>query len=566
MNNHNSILLVDDQPDILALFEAVLEEAGHQITMAGSLDEALERLSMDQFDLIVSDVWLGDSTGLELLHQIRQKDPLAYVILVTGQPSLETAQQALQEGAFDYLSKPVSPQKLLKRVAQALGHKKIRDQKQEAQQHLEAVFDSVQEAIITLDPDGSIRDVNRAGQQLCGLSDAVIGRSYLSVIHCESLKEQVSRVFEGKMPIERVEISCKNSRHESQVIHVSVSPLLNTRHQFNGIVVVILDVTRLAHLEQNRRERSRFHRLLGRSPAMRHIFSLIEDLAIVDTSVLITGDSGTGKELVAEALHFQGSRGEGPLVKVNCAGLTETLLESELFGHIKGSFTGAHKDKIGRFQLANGGTILLDEIGDISANMQTRLLRVLQERVIERVGDTRSIKLDIRVIAATNRDLQAKVNEGLFRKDLFYRLNVVEIRLPALKERTEDIPLLTDHFIGKFNQQFKKNIESVTEPVMALFKKYHWPGNVRELEHVLEHGFVVCRESAIGLAHLPRNLSSIKRELGIVEENGSGSTVSERDRVIASLQAAQWNKGQAAKALGVSRSTLYRWMERLNID
>jgi two-component system, NtrC family, response regulator HydG len=571
-----NILLVDDEPDILALFQTVLEEAGYQVDTANSLSAASDLLTNGVFDLVVSDVWLGEATGLDLLHQIREADPLAYVILVTGNPSLDTAQKAVQEGAFDYLAKPLLPDKLLKSVHHALDHKKIRDQSVETQRHLEAVFDSVQEAIITLDPDGSIREVNRAGQQLCGLSTAVEGKPYLAVIFCKPLKEQIQKVFIEKQPIERVEMTCKNAHSEVQVIHVSVSPLLNDRQQFNGVVVVILDVTRLARLEQNRRERNRFHRLLGRSSAMRHIFSLIEDLAMVDTSVLITGDSGTGKELVAEALHFQGARGEGPLVKVNCAGLTESLLESELFGHVKGSFTGAHKDKVGRFQLANGGTIFLDEIGDISSNMQTRLLRVLQERVIERVGDANPIKLDIRVIAATNRDLQVKVDEDLFRKDLFYRLNVVEIHLPALKERPEDIPLLTDHFIYKFNQQFNKRIDSVTEQVMSIFKKYAWPGNVRELEHVLEHGFVVCREQAIGRSHLPRNLSGLAGQatsqtgqVAAVAESGNNethNTLSERDKVLASLQTAQWNKGQAAKALGVSRSTLYRWMDRLNIS
>jgi two-component system, NtrC family, response regulator HydG len=566
MNLDCNILLVDDEPDILALFQTILVEAGCRIETAASMQEAVEQMAGVAFDLVISDIWLGEATGLDLLHNIRKADPLAYVILVTGNPSLATAQEAVQEGAFDYLSKPISPDNLLKSVVQALDHKKIRDQKEATQRHLEAVFDSVQEAIITLDPDGSVREVNRAGRQLCGFSEGIEGKSYLSVIFCKPLLEQIKKVFLEKKPIERVEMTCKNARMEDQVIHLSVSPLLDERQQFNGIVVVILDVTRLAKLEQNRRERSRFHRLLGRSPGMRQIFSLIEDLAIVDTSVLITGDSGTGKELVAEALHLQGARGEGPLVKVNCAGLTETLLESELFGHVKGSFTGAHRDKIGRFQLANGGTIFLDEIGDISANMQTRLLRVLQERVIERVGDAHSIKLDIRVVAATNRDLAAKVNEGLFRKDLFYRLNVVEIHLPALKERPEDIPLLTDHFIHKFNQQFNKHIESVTEPVMAIFKKYQWPGNVRELEHVLEHGFVVCRESALGVSHLPRNLSGLASNMGISVENGVQSSLSEREKVLASLQAAQWNKGQAAKELGVSRSTLYRWMERLNIS
>ncbi|MBF0357722.1 MAG: sigma-54-dependent Fis family transcriptional regulator [Magnetococcales bacterium] len=567
MKKNHSILLVDDEPDIIALFTAVLSEPGYRVKSANSMHTASEQLSRGNFDLVVSDIWLGEETGLDLLNKIRLADPSAYVILVTANPSMETAQEAVKAGAFDYLAKPVSSEKLLDSVRHALEHKQISDQKSATQRHLEAVFDSVQEALITIDQDGSIREVNRAGQRLCGLGAEVEGRSYQSVIHCEHLKALIEKVFSEKTPIERVEMTCTNANFEKQVINVSVSPLLDLnldKGGFSGVVVVVLDVTRLARLEQNRRDRNRFHRLLGRSPAMRKVFTLIEDLAVVDTSVLITGDSGTGKELVAEALHLQGARGAGPMVKVNCAGLTETLLESELFGHVKGSFTGAHKDKTGRFQLANGGTIFLDEIGDISSNMQTRLLRVLQERVIERVGDARSIKLDIRVVAATNQNLEAKVARGLFRKDLFYRLNVVEIHLPALKDRLEDLPLLTNHFIHKFNLQFNKNIESVTSEVMEVFKKYSWPGNVRELEHVLEHGFVICRESAIALSHLPRNLSVMENSID-VSKRLEGDVISEREHVLASLKAAKWRKGKAAKALGVSRSTLYRWMERLNI-
>lgn len=567
MQINSKILLVDDEPHILALFSTVLVDAGYRVISADSVQSAKAHLSEAAFDLVISDLWLGIETGLDLLQHIHKYAPLTYVILVSGQPSLETAQEAIHERVFDYLTKPVSPEQLLKSVGHALGHKRLRDQKDATQQHLEAIFNSVQEAIISLDKDGSIRQINNAGQKMCRLSAGLEGSDYIAALPCKQLKELIARVFAAKKPVERVEITCTNAQNEVRVIRVSVSPLLNELQQFNGVVVVILDVTRLARLEKNRRDRNRFHRLLGRSQSMRHIFSLIEDLAMVDTSVLVTGDSGTGKELVAEALHFQGARGAGPLVKVNCAGLTETLLESELFGHVKGAFTGAHKDQIGRFQLANGGTIFLDEIGDISAHMQTRLLRVLQERVIEKVGDTRSIALDIRVISATNRDLRAKVDEGVFRKDLFYRLNVVEIHLPALRERPEDIPLLTDHFIYKFNQQFNKHIESVTQEVMESFKKYAWPGNVRELEHVLEHGFVVCRNAAIGMAHLPTTISGLNSGSPHkkTEEATPPSLPSEREKVLATLQSTQWNKGRAAKMLGVSRSTFYRWLDRLDI-
>ncbi|HIJ85795.1 MAG: sigma-54-dependent sensor transcriptional response regulator, PAS [Magnetococcales bacterium] len=557
-----NILCVDDDPGILSLFSLVLREAGYAVEKAESMTIASELLSRSSFDLVVSDIMLGDATGLDLVRRIRQTDGTAYVILVTGHPTLETAQEALQQGVFDYIPKPVSPGTLRERVRRALEHKRLRDERNAIQQNLQAIFRSVQEAIISVDANFSIRQINDAAQRVCGLSSERIGQSFLEIVHCEPLRDLVKRVFHERRPVERAEMTCQNAQGRQQVIHVSVSPLLDDGGLFTGAVVVILDFTRMALLEQSRRERSRFHGMMGQSAVMRQIFSLIEDLAVVETTVLITGESGTGKELVAEALHFQGARGKGPLVKVNCAGLTETLLESELFGHVKGAFTGAFRDKMGRFQLADKGTLFLDEIGDISANMQTRLLRVLQEKTIEKVGDAHPIQVDVRIIAATNRHLLDKVSAGLFREDLYYRLNVVEIHLPPLRERADDIGLLIDQFIRKFGVKFNKAIDSVTEEVMQILQQYSWPGNVRELEHVIERAFVVCREHVIGLEHLPKAMVAGKITL---TQPFFAEGESERDTILKVLEQARYNKGKAAKLLGISRSTLYRKLESLKI-
>ncbi|MBF0414511.1 MAG: sigma 54-interacting transcriptional regulator [Magnetococcales bacterium] len=558
------ILCVDDDPSVLYLFSVLLTEAGYIVEKAESMAQAIELISQNAFDLVVSDIMLGDANGLDLVKRIRQTDSLTYVILVTGNPSLETAQDALHQGVFDYIPKPVSTNTLLERVRVALEHKALRDERNAMQLHLQAIFRSVQEAIISVDAGYTIREINDAAQRICGLSSQMIGQSFLQIVHCEPLRDLVTRVFQERHPVERVELTCQNALGRQQVIHVSVSPLLDDGGLFTGAVVVILDFTRMALLEQSRRERSRFHGMMGQSAVMRKIFSLIEDLAAVETTVLITGESGTGKELVAEALHFQGSRGKGPLVKVNCAGLTETLLESELFGHVKGAFTGAFRDKIGRFQLADRGTLFLDEIGDISPGMQTRLLRVLQEKTIEKVGDAQPIHVDVRIIAATNRNLRDKVQMGTFREDLYYRLNVVEIQLPPLRERKEDIGLLTDQFIRKFCVKFNKSIDSVTEEVMSVLLNYSWPGNIRELEHIIERAFVVCRNHVITLEHLPSNLVEGKIPPLPAKGGGTGDE-SERAHILKALEQARYNKGKAAQLLGMSRSTLYRKLESLKI-
>lgn len=294
---------------------------------------------------------------------------------------------------------------------------------------------------------------------------------------------------------------------------------------------------------------------------MQKIYSLIEDLADVQTTVLITGKSGTGKELVAEAIHYKGKRSNKSLVKVNCSALSENLLESELFGHVKGAFTGADRDKTGRFQKADRGTIFLDEIGDISQRMQLRLLRVIQEKVLERVGDSTPVKVDIRVIAATNQNLSKKVKLGQFRKDLYYRLKVVEVALPALRDRKDDIPLLVEHYLRTFNNKFNKNIEAVTNSVMEIFMSYDWPGNVRELENALEHSFILCHQNTICDNHLPNELI----DLSNAKAPSITDTESESTAIIEALRRAGWNKSKAARLLGITVRTVYRKIEKYNI-
>jgi two-component system response regulator HydG len=284
---------------------------------------------------------------------------------------------------------------------------------------------------------------------------------------------------------------------------------------------------------------------------------LVDDLSDSDATVLVLGASGTGKELVAAAVHQSSHRSAGPFVKVNCSALSENLLESELFGHVRGAFTGAVRDKVGRFERAHGGTIFLDEIGDISPGVQLKLLRVLQEREIERVGSSETIAIDVRVIAATNRDLRALIAEGRFREDLFYRLHVMPIELPSLRERKEDIPLLVQHFIAIHNARTGRQIEAIDPAAMTLLLDHEWPGNVRELENAIEHAFIKCRGQVLLPECLPRHLHH-ERATAMPRPS---STRPEREQVAEVLEQCHWNRSEAADKLGMHRTTLWRKMK-----
>ena len=410
----------------------------------------------------------------------------------------------------------------------------------------------------------TVVEANDAAERLCGVSRSSIGNRYTeSVKECafkcvEALKETLST----KAPVEKSRMECYHSEVSPLVTSLNTFPVFDNHGAFCGAVLVVRDETRLVDLERDLEERKSMHNIIGGGRRMQEVFRLIENLADIDTTVLITGESGTGKELVAEALHYTGIRSEGPIVKVNCSALAETLLESELFGHVKGAFTGAVRDRTGRFQMADGGTIFLDEIGDISPDMQLRLLRVLQTKEFERLGDSRTIKVDVRIIAATNQDLAAKVRRGEFREDLYWRLKVVEVDIPPLRDRLEDLPLLEEHFIKRFNKKFGKLVGGLSAEVKRIFMDYHWPGNVRELEHALEHAFIVCRHGTIGVSHLPNHL---RNPGGGRNGNHRPAGADERGAIRDALERSSWNKAKAARMLGMSRRTIYRKIARYGI-
>lgn len=326
-------------------------------------------------------------------------------------------------------------------------------------------------------------------------------------------------------------------------------------------------------LKQQLRKKYRFENFVGDSGPIQKVFELIERVADTDSTVLITGESGTGKELIAKAIHYNSHRQDNPMVVINCGAIPEELLESELFGHEKGAFTGAHKMRVGRFELANGGTIFLDEIGDMSPNLQVKLLRVLQEQKFERVGGTRTLEIDVRILAATNKNLISAVNRGRFRQDLFYRLNVIPIRVPPLRHRKPDIPLLVDFFIKKFNKQNRKRIIGFTQEVLDCLMECRWPGNVRELENLVERLIILSNGDQIGLEDVPdsikgrpSNVESIEVKIpkdGIVFDQAVEEY--EKKLILQALAETNWVKTKAAKLLNINRTTLIEKMKKKNL-
>ncbi len=360
-------------------------------------------------------------------------------------------------------------------------------------------------------------------------------------------------------------------------------PIIAPDGSIMGAVETLTDISALKQAErksaaleeQVERTGGIFHLLVGKSRPMQNVFELIDLAAASNATVLITGETGTGKELAARTIHDKSSRKNGPLIKVNCSALTESLLESELFGHAKGAFTGAIRDKIGRFESADAGTLFLDEIGDVSPYIQVKLLRFLQEREFERVGESETRKADVRVIAATNRDLRDLVKNGEFREDLYYRLKVFPIRMPPLRERKDDVGLLINHFIDKFNGQTGKSIQSLTSEAALTMMDYCWPGNIRELENAIEHAFVTCREHEIGIFDLPLEIRHVdlraasclnrRTETAVFPTRIETRKQCTKEDVERALSANGGNRTDAARALGVDRTTLWRYMKKWRI-
>ncbi|MBN2577789.1 MAG: sigma 54-interacting transcriptional regulator [Pirellulales bacterium] len=431
------------------------------------------------------------------------------------------------------------------------------------------ILDSINDGVFTVDNQWRITSFNRAAERITGVKrkDA-LGRPCCEVFRasiCETACALRQTLANGR-PVVNKAVYILDARGNRVPISISTAVLKDSRGNVSGGVETFRDLSLVEDLRKELESKYSFADIVGRSRVMQDLFQILPRIAESDSTVLIEGASGTGKELVARAIHSLSSRRKKRFVALNCGALPDTLLESELFGHKAGAFTDARKDKAGRFAAAEGGTIFLDEIGDVSPAMQARLLRVLQERVYEPLGSVEPVTADVRIVAATNRDLSKLVKKGTFREDLFYRIHVIRLTLPKLRDRREDLPLLIEHFIAKFNRLQGKDVLGVSDEVLARLMNHEYPGNVRELENIIEHAFVLCHGALIQIEHLPPELRGDDEHATAPGIAGMTLEAMERFLIADALRRHGGNRKAAADALGINPSTLFRKAKSLRIE
>lgn len=435
---------------------------------------------------------------------------------------------------------------------------------------LDAIFNSNIEGTFTIDDGWNVTSFNAAAEKITGYKESeAIGKKCWQIFNstiCRNGCHMEQTMKKGKPTIgNELEIISKSGRRVP--IRVNSAILINNKNEKIGAVETFIDISEIKNLSEHLDERFKYENIVGKNKEIKQIINVLESVSQTDSSVLITGESGTGKELAARAIHLNSHRRTGPFTAVNCSAFAESLIESELFGHEKGAFTGAIKSKVGRFELANGGTLFLDEIGDLSITVQTKLLRVLETREIERVGSNKPIKIDTRIIAATNKNLEREIEAGRFREDLYYRINVMNIQLPPLRERKDDLPILVNHFIEKFNSKFERNIKHFSSSAFDILMDYNWPGNIRELENVIEHCFVLCDSDIIQIEHLPKRLR--EREFNTIQSSDANNfnhiKDAERNIIINTLKKHNGNRSKTAEELNIHPTTLWRKMKKFNL-
>jgi len=433
-------------------------------------------------------------------------------------------------------------------------------------EHHQIILDSIADGVFTVDLGWRITSFNEAAEKITGIPrEEAIGRLCHDVLRANVCDNgcALNQTMKTNMPIRNMPIYVIRADKKRIPISVTTNLLQDTDGHVVGGVETFRDLTVVHELRKELRKKHSFGDIISKNEKIFKIFSILPQIAQSNSTVMIEGASGTGKELFARAIHNNSPRKNGPFVAVNCGALPETLCESELFGYKAGAFTDAKRDKPGRFALAQDGTIFLDEIGDISAAVQVRLLRVLETRVYEPLGSTKQVSTNARVITATHRDLERLVQQGKFREDLYYRINVMKLSLPPLSEREEDIPYLVDHFVERFNHLKGKQIVGLSQEAMAALMLHHWPGNVRELENAIEHAFVLCQEELVQLRHLPTHL--VPEDRAMLVPTGLTLKEVEKCTIQEALQRNQWKKVITARELGIDKNTLRRKINRLGI-
>ena len=572
-------LIVEDDAVTRRLLEGLLRSRGHEVTACADAESAWQAYQRHVYPLVVLDWMLPGKDGLALCRDMRTlpHGDRSVIVVLTGRDRPEDLQAVLAAGADDYLTKPVAVPLLQVRLSIAerqvdqLALRKgaearvavMMDELQQSRDDLRSILNRLRIGSAITDEQQRVTFLSEAAQRLLGAAARpALGEPWERLWPCspadlDQLRDMVARPAARREKV-AVHVQVSGGRDYWMDVEVHDDPRDPQRRIF-----FLYDTSDVHSLRQLLDEKAQFEDLVGKSAPMALVYQQIRDFAAVDTTVLIEGETGTGKELVARALHFSSRRRDNPFVAVNCAGLTESLLGSQLFGHKRGAFTGAIEDHKGLFEAADGGTIFLDEIGDVPLSVQTVLLRVLQEREITRLGESKPRKIDVRVVCATHHNLAEDVASGTFRSDLLYRVRVARLRLPALRERREDIPLLAGAFLSQCAAVTGKRVDGITTEAMGALMGYAWPGNVRELRSAIEFGVVRSKGAVLDVQDLPPEvLEATDLEAPLISETAEPDPT---QRLVAALEAAKGNRVLAARMLGISRATLYRRLAELNI-
>ncbi|MGR8981540.1 MAG: sigma 54-interacting transcriptional regulator [Gammaproteobacteria bacterium] len=582
------VLIVDDDPDFLRLMSALLRQKGFRITTTTDPKAVLGIVRDTLPELLLIDVEMPEMSGYQLCRLLREDEHTRElpIIFLTAHDTQDYRNAAFQAGGDDFINKPIVSEELLARVSVRLARARLIREKQDMLKQLQnqhesllSILNQLQIGTVMIDSDGKILFMSQSCHTLWGiLIEQAIGRSWQQVLPFDqkALQNITNILQDRKDDLTRFQVDWhRGGKHffvECQIREVPERP---------GVKLLYLyDQSELHQLRQEI-EQSRFHQMLGNSEPMRQMYGLIEQVARGDWNVLIEGETGVGKELVAHSIHAASPRKDRPFIAVNSAGLSETLLSSQLFGHRRGAFTGAVADQEGFFEAASGGTLFLDEIGDIPLSMQAALLRVLQEKEIIRLGESRTRKVDVRIIAATHKDLAGEVRAGRFREDLLYRLRVARVYVPALRERKADIPMLAQAFLSESCRAARVPLKQIGSDAMDLLQQYDWPGNVRELKAIIDYAVIRSRGDQLSTHDLPPELiastaSIMNARQAPQHENPleasnltsliPSSEIDERQRILNALEQAKGNRSLAAKLLGIGRATLYRRLADLEIS